>query len=72
MSYFLRNTITNTRFQIQGQRPKNGKHYMQYVSLDWIKRERPELLASVQHDIDSYPTHMCEGHVLDHVFQVCV
>ncbi|MEZ8611709.1 MULTISPECIES: hypothetical protein [Vibrio] len=70
MHYYLRNTITDTRFQAQGQRPKNGKHLMQYVSLDWIKKERPELLASVQRDIDNYPTHMCEGYVLDYVFQV--
>lgn len=68
--YYLRNTITDKRFPAQGKRPKNGKHYMQYASLDWIKKEQPELLQSVQHDIDNYPTHMCEGHVLDYVFQV--
>ncbi|PMG55975.1 hypothetical protein [Vibrio splendidus] len=70
--YYLRNTITDTRFKIQGQRPKNGKHYMQYVSMDWVKKEQPELLASVQRDIENYSTHMCEGHVLDYVFQVSV
>lgn len=66
----MRNTVTDSRFKIEGQRPKNGKHYMQYVSLDWIKKEQPELLQSVLDDIDNYPTHMCEGHVLDYVFQV--
>ncbi len=70
MHYYLRNTITDTRFQAQGQRPKNGKHYMQYVSMDWIKANARELLASVQHDIDNYPTHMQAGMVLDYVFQV--
>ncbi|ANP76937.1 hypothetical protein A134_11140 [Vibrio crassostreae 9CS106] len=68
--YYLRNTITNTRFTVQGKRPKSGKHYMQYVSLGWIKANASELLASVQHDIDNYPTHMCEGYVLAYVFQV--
>ncbi|PMG06829.1 hypothetical protein BCV02_00635 [Vibrio breoganii] len=70
--YYLRNTITDTRFKMLGQRPRNGKHAMQYVSMEWVKTNAPELLASVQHDIDSYPTHMCEGHVMDYVFQVCV
>lgn len=70
--YYLRNTITDTRFTAQGKRPKNGKHLMQYVSLDWIKANEPELLQSVVDDIENYPTHMCEGHVMDYVFQVCV
>ncbi|MFA0435934.1 hypothetical protein AB4554_06920 [Vibrio breoganii] len=68
--YYLRNTITDTRFEVQGQRPKSGKHLMQYVSLDWIKVNASELLQSVLDDIDSYPTHMTAGMVLDYVFQV--
>lgn len=70
MNYYIRNTVTETRFQVQGQSPKNGKHYMQYVSMDWIKKEQPELLQSALDDIDSYPTHMTAGMVLDYVFQV--